>query len=59
MNPPGEIGILLPNKPAPAPHLAHPERSAALHIVLVSVPRISHSCEHFHDGFDLHLLQSP
>jgi len=40
---------------APAPHLAHP--CAALHTVLVTVPRVSRSCEHFPDGFDLHLLR--
>jgi hypothetical protein len=51
--------------PAPAPHLthpegcaAHPEGCAALRIVLVTVPRISCSCEHFPDGFDLHLLRA-
>ena len=32
-------------KPAPAPHLAHPEGCAALRIVLVTVPRVSRSCE--------------
>ena len=44
-------------KPAPAPHLAHPEGCAALRIVLVTEPRVSRSCEHFLDGFDLHLLR--
>ena len=44
--------------PAPAPHLAHPERYATLRIVLISVSRVSRSCEHFPDGFDLHLLQA-
>jgi len=34
------------DQPAPAPHLAHPERCAALRIVLVTVPRVSRSCEH-------------
>ena len=43
-------------QPAPAPHLAHPEGCAALRIVLVTVPRVSRSCENFPDGFDLHLL---
>jgi len=43
---PKEIGIF-----------AHPEGCAALRIVLVTVPRVSRSCEHFPDGFDLHLLQ--
>ena len=42
-------------QPAPAPHLAHPEGCAALRTVLVTVPRVSRSCEHFPDGFDLHL----
>ena len=32
---------------------------AALRIVLVTVPRVSRSCEHFPDGFDLHLLHFP
>jgi len=45
-------------QPAPAPYLAHPEEYAALRIVLVTVPRDSCSCEHFPDGFDLHLLRS-
>ena len=36
------------------PPIAH----AALRIVPVTVPRTSHSCEHFLDGFDLHLLQA-
>ena len=31
---------------------------AALRIVLVTVPRVSRSCEHCPDGFDLHLLRS-
>ena len=44
-------------QPATAPHLAHPEGCAALRIVLVTVPRVGHSCEHFPDGCDLHLLQ--
>jgi len=51
-------------QPAPAPHLAHPEGCAAarpegcaaLRVVLVTLPRVSRSCEHFPDGFDLHLL---
>ena len=34
-------------------HLAHPEGCAALRIVLVTAPRVSRSCEHFPDGFDL------
>ena len=45
-------------QPAPAPHLAHPEGCAAPRIVLVTVPRVSRSCEHFFDGFDLHLPAS-
>ena len=44
-------------QPAPAPHIAHPEGCAALRILLVTVPRVSRSCEHFPDGFDLHLLR--
>ena len=43
-------------QPAPAPHLAHPGGCAALSIVLVTVLRVSGSCEHFPDGFDLHIL---
>ena len=43
-------------QPAPAPHRAHLEGCATLRIVLVAVPRISRSCEHFPDGFDLYLL---
>ena len=38
------------------PHLAHLEGCAAPRIVLITVPRVSRSCEHFPDGFDLHLL---
>jgi hypothetical protein len=30
-----------------------------LRIVLVTAPRVSRSCEHFPDGFDLHLLREP
>ena len=41
-------------QPAPETHVAHPEGCAALRIVLVTVPRVSRSCEHFPDGFDLH-----
>ena len=44
---------------APAPHRAHPEGCAALRIVLVTVPRVSRSCEYFPDGFDLHLPLLP
>jgi len=43
-------------QPAPAPHLARPEARAALRIVLMTVPRVSRSCEHFPEGFDPHLL---
>ena len=32
------------------------EGCAALRIVLVTVPRVSRACEHFPDGFNLHLL---
>ena len=42
-------------QPAPAPHLAHPEGCAAQRIVLVTVPRVSRSCDHFPHGFDPHL----
>ena len=41
---------------APATHPKHPERTAALHIVPVTVPRVSRSCKHFPDGSDLHLV---
>ena len=44
-------------QPAPALHLVHPGGCAALRIVLVTVPRVSRSCEPFPDGFDLQLLQ--
>ena len=49
---------VIAQKPAPAPHLAHPEGCAALRIVPVTMPRASRSGEHFPDGFDLHLLHS-
>ena len=48
---------LIAKRPALAPHLAHLERCAALRIVLVTVLRATHSCEHFTDGFDLLLLR--
>ena len=48
---------IIAEQPAPEPHLAHPEGCDALSIVPVTVPRVSRSCEHFPDGFDLHLLQ--
>ena len=55
-----EIGTLLPNneQPAQALHLPHREGCAALRIVLVTVPHVSRSCEHFPDGFDPHLLRN-
>ena len=54
---PGERDwYLIVERPAPASHLANPEGCAALRIVLVTVPHVSHSCELFQDGFDLHLL---
>ena len=53
---PGGIDILLPN--SLRQHLAHPEGSAALRILRVTVPRVSRSCEHFPGGFDLHLQES-
>ena len=43
-------------QPAPAPHLAHPEECAALRIVLVTLHRVSRSCEQCPDRFELHLL---
>ena len=46
-------------QPAPAPRLAPSEGYAALRIVLVTVPRVSRSCEHSPDGFDLHLYAIP
>jgi len=45
-------------QPAPTPHLARPGGCAALRIVQVTVPCVSRSCEHFPDGFDLHLLSA-
>ena len=57
--PPLRDWYFIAEQPAPAPHLAHPEGCAALRIVLVTVPCASRSCEHFPDGFDLHLLQPP
>ena len=55
----GRDWYFIAEQPAPAPHLAHPEHPegcAALRVVLVTVPRVSRSCELFPDGFDLHLL---
>ena len=43
-------------QPAPAPHLARPGGCAARHTVLVTVPRVSRSCEHFPDGLDREAL---
>ena len=43
-------------QPASAPRLAHPEGCGALRIVLLTVPRVSRSCEHCPNGLDLHLL---
>ena len=42
---------------APASHLTYLEGCSALRLVLITVPRVCHSYEHFPDGFDLHLLQ--
>ena len=53
-----EDWYLIAEQPALTPHLAHPERCAALRIVLLPVPCVSRSCEHFPDGFDLHLLRT-
>ena len=36
---------LITEQAAPAPHLAYPEGRAALRTVLVTVPRVSRSCE--------------
>ena len=49
----GGYWYCIAERPVPALHLAHPERCAALRIVLVTLSR---SCEHFPVGFDLHLL---
>ena len=57
-NLPGGDWYFIAEEPTPAPHLAPPEGCAALRIVLVTVARVSRSCEHFPDGFDLHLLQA-
>ena len=54
---PKKYSYFIAEQPAPAPHLARPRGCAALRIVLVHVPRVSRSCEHFPDGFDLHLLR--
>ena len=45
--------------PAPAPHPANPEGCVTLRIVLVTVPRVSRSCENCPDGFDLYLPLLP
>ena len=52
----GRDWCLIAEPPAPAPHLSRPEGRAALHVVLVTV-RVSRSCEHVPDRFDLLLLQ--
>ena len=46
-------------QPAPAPHL-HIQRDgrATLRIVIVTLPCVGRSCEHFSDGFHLHLQQT-
>ena len=46
----GEIGISLPIN-------QRQHRTLHIRIVLVTVARVSRSCEHFPDRFDLHLLQ--
>jgi len=50
---------LITEQSAPAPHIAHPEGCVSLRILLVPVPRVRSSREHFPDGFDLHLQQAP
>ena len=42
-------GILMPN---------NQRQHRTLRIQKVTVPRVSRSCEHFPDGFDLHLLHA-
>ena len=49
-----EIGILLPNNQRQ--HRTLHIQKDVQRIVLVTVPRVSRSCEHFPDGFDHHLL---
>ena len=56
---PGRDWYCIAEKPAPAPHLAHPEGCAALRILLLTVPRVSRYCELFPDEFNLHLLPLP
>ena len=48
---------VIAQQPAPAPHLARLEGCAALRMMLVTVLRVSRSCEHFPDGLDLHLVR--
>ena len=48
--------VLSAEQPAPAPHLEC--ACAALRIVLVTVPRVGRSGEHFPNGFDLRLLRA-
>jgi len=52
----GRDWYFIAEQPVPALHLAHLEGCAALRIVLVTVPRVCRSCDHFPDGFDLHLV---
>ena len=47
------------DQPVPASHLAYPEGTAALHIVLATAPRVSRSSEHFLDRFDFHKYSKP
>ena len=47
-----EIGVSLPNSQRQHRTLRVQED---LRIVLITVPRVSRSCEHFLDGFDLYL----
>ena len=49
-----EIGVLLPYNQRQHRTL-HIRKDVLLRIVLVTVPRVSRSCEHFPYGFDLHL----
>ena len=41
----GIDGYFIAEPHAPAPHLANPEICAALRMVLVTMPRVSHSCD--------------
>ena len=42
----GSDWYFIAEQSAPALHLAHPEGCATIRIVLVTVPRVSRSCEH-------------